>query len=178
MGFKHFLEAAGHDVLAVLTFGASAKGQQVIAGVEGAAVAIGTAVGGPGVGAGITAIEGLINTGLKHVFTMQALGTAAAANGQNVTGAQKAAAVIDALTPETSALLQDLGVKNPTADQIQSLASLISQSLVNIVQAIPAPAPVVSTAPTPVKPVGPEPVVNQPPIVAAPSSPPVVNPSV
>lgn len=154
MGFKHFLEAAGHDVLAVLTFGASAKGQQVIAGAEGVAVAVGTAVGGPALGAGITAIEGLINTGLKQVFTMQALGTAAAANGQNVTGAQKAAAVIDALAPETSALLQDLGVKNPTADQVQALAAIVSQSIVNIVQAIPAPVvPTPTVVPPTVPPV-------------------------
>lgn len=155
MSFKHFLEEIGHDALAVLTFGASTKGQQLIGAVENGAVIVGGLIGGASVANAITSVEGIINKAFAGIITAQALGQAAADANQTATGEQKAAAVLSAITPDTEALLISLGVKEPTANQVQEFASVVNEALVNILKALPAtslPAPTASpvSAPTPV----------------------------
>lgn len=135
-GFKSFLSAVGHGFVDVFKWLGSTQGQTTVTTVEGAAVAVGTAIN-PGIGASIAGVEGLVNLALKQILSMEA--SAAAVGAQSGTGAQKAAAVIATLSPQSSALLQSLGVKEPTADQVQSLATAISTGLVGILNAIPAP---------------------------------------
>ena len=138
MSFKSFLSAAGHDFLAVFSWLGSKQGQTTVSGVETAAAVIGTAIN-PAVGASITGVEALINAGLQQVLQMEA--SAAAVSAQSGTGAQKSTAVIATLVPQAAALLESMGVSNATAEQVQALATAISNGLVSILNAIPAPAP-------------------------------------
>lgn len=132
-----FLSALGKDFKAVFSYLGSTKGQATIATVEGASVAVTTAIN-PAAGAALAGIEALINTALKSVVTAEAL--AAAAEQQTGTGAQKAAAAASALAPEVSTVLVSLGVKAPTATQVQSISTVVATSLANIVNAFPAQA--------------------------------------
>lgn len=135
-GFKSFLSAVGHDFIAVFKWLGSAQGQQTIASGEAIATTVVTAVN-PGVGAALAGIEAIVNAALKQVLSMEA--SAAAVAAQSGTGAQKAAAVIATLTPQAEALLKSMNVSAPTAEQVQSLASAISNGVVGILNAIPAP---------------------------------------
>ena len=105
---------------------------------EGAAVAVGTAVGGPGLGAAIAAIELLINKGITGVVQMEA--SAAAVGAQSGTGAQKGAAVAALLVPQAEELLKQLGFSNPTEEQIMNVANATSKGIADILNSIPPPA--------------------------------------
>jgi hypothetical protein len=135
--FKSFLSAAGADFLHVFSWLGSSQGQATVAGVETAAVAVGTAIN-PAIGAAIGGVETLINAALKQILSMEA--SAAAVGAQSGTGVQKAAAVVASLTPQTSALLTTLGVAAPTATEAQALATAINNGLTAILNAIPPPA--------------------------------------
>jgi len=136
-GFKSFLSAAGHDFVKVFQYLGSPQGQKTIQVAEVAAVAAGTVVGGPGLGAAISGIELIINKGLKGVFNMEA--TAALLNAQSGTGIQKGIGVAAGLAPDVAQLLTDLGFTNPTLDQIEGIANVISKGLADIVNSIPPP---------------------------------------
>jgi hypothetical protein len=137
MSFKSFLSEVGNDFKAVFGWLGSAKGQSTIATVEGAATAVVGSIN-PAAGAILNGIEGLVNNALKQVVSAETV--AAAAASQSGTGAQKAAAAISAVSPQVSSILQSLGVKEPSADQVQSIAQVVATSLANIVNAFPASA--------------------------------------
>jgi hypothetical protein len=143
-GFKSFLSAVGHGFVVALKWVASPAGQKTVQIAEGAAVAAGTAFGGPGLGAAIAGVELLINKGLKGVIGMEA--SAAAVNAQSGTGVQKGVAVAASLVPQATDLLNQLGFENPTEDQVMSVANAVSKGLADILNSIPAPVP----TPTPV----------------------------
>lgn len=132
-----FLSTLGKDFKAVFAYLGSSKGQATIATVEGAAVAVTTAIN-PVAGAALAGIESLVNSALKQVVNAETL--AAAAEQQTGTGAQKAAAAASALAPEVAGVLASLGVKAPTATQVQSISTVVASSLANIVNAFPAQA--------------------------------------
>lgn len=142
MSFKSFLSAVGHDVLGVFSFLGSAKGQSAITGIETVATTIATVIN-PGAGAALSGIEALFNAGLKEIISIETVATAA--GQQSGTGAQKAAAVISAIAPQTAAFLQSIGVSNPTAVQSQAIATTINNGIVAVLNSIPAP--VASTTP-------------------------------
>jgi hypothetical protein len=133
-GFKSFLSALGHGFVAVFGYLGSAKGQAAVQGAEAIALTVGTAVG---VGPAVAGIEALINTGLKEVIKIEA--SAAALGVQSGTGAQKAAVVIATIAPQASDFLVSIGVANPTAEQVQTVASAISGGLVAILNSLPSP---------------------------------------
>lgn len=137
-GFKSFLSAIGHGAQSVIKYFASPAGQKTIQVAEGAAVAVGTLVGGPGLGAGIAGVELLINKGFAGVINVEA--TAATLGAQSGTGVQKGAAVAAALAPQVEQLLKDLGYDNPKADQVEQIADLVTKSIADIVNSIPPPA--------------------------------------
>lgn len=151
MGFKSFLSAIGHGAEKVVKYIASPAGQKTVqvaeAAAEAAAVTVGTAVGGPGLGAGIAGIELLINKAYSGVINMEA--TAATLGAQSGTGVQKGVVVAAALAPQVEQLLKHLGYDNPTADQVENIADLVTKSMADIVNSIPPPAAlaVVSDAP-------------------------------
>lgn len=130
-----FLSDIGKDFKAVFAWIGSAKGQATIATVEGSATAVVTAFN-PAIGAAMTGVEALINTALSQVVSVESIAAAAAA--QTGSGSQKLAAVVSAITPQVAATLETLGVKSPTADQTQSLATVVANSLVAILNAFPA----------------------------------------
>lgn len=142
MSFISFLKSVGKDFTSVFSWLGSAKGQATVAGVETAATGI-TAIVNPGAAAGLTGIEMLINAGIKSVVSIESL--AAAAGQQSGTGAQKLAAVVSAVSPQTSSFLESIGVSNPTAAQVQQTTTAIANGIVAILNALPAP---VATAPT------------------------------
>lgn len=132
-----FLSTFGKDFKAVFAYLGSSRGQATIATVEGASVAITTAIN-PAAGAALAGIEALINGGLKQVISAEAL--AAAAEQQTGSGAQKAVAASVALAPQVAAVLQSLGVKEPAAAQVHSISTVIATSVANIVNAFPPAA--------------------------------------
>lgn len=136
-GFKSFLSAAGHDFLAVFSWIGSKRGQAAINGTEAVLNTV-VAAYNPVLGASLVGVESLVNAGLKQALSMEA--SAAAVGAQSGTGAQKSAAVIATLAPQTAAFLQSIGIAEPTVEQSQTLAKAISDSLVAILNAIPAPA--------------------------------------
>ena len=138
-GFKSFLSAIGHGFLAVFGYLGSAKGQAAVQGAESIALTVGTLVG---IGPAVAGIEALINTGLKEVIKIEA--SAAALGVQSGTGAQKAAVVIATLAPQAEDFLKSIGVANPTAEQVQTVASAISGGLVAILNSLPAPSQAVA----------------------------------
>jgi hypothetical protein len=138
MGVKSFLSAVGHKAEGVLKFLESERGQKDIQIAEGAAVTIGTAVGGPALGAGIAGIELLVNKGLSGVFGMEA--TAKLLGAQSGTGAQKGIAVAAGLEPLAEKLIKDLGYENPTVDQVERITSTVAKAMADIVNAVPPPA--------------------------------------
>ena len=148
MSFKSFLDAFGHeaevigkDTAKVFDWLGSAQGQQVVAGVEATAAGVATAAAGPAAGAAVAAVEGLVNQGLSGVLTVQAIATAAGKSQGN--SEQKAALFAAKLSPQIASVLKSLGVADPTATQIQAVATALSTGLVGIVNALPpvAPAP-------------------------------------
>jgi len=134
--FKSFLSAFGHDFVTALKWVGSTKGQSDIAAGEAIANVTVTAIN-PIAGAAMVGVEALINAGLKQVVAMEA--SAAAVGAQSGTGAQKAAAVIASLSAQSEALLVSFGVSVPTATEIETLATAISNGLVTILNSLPAP---------------------------------------
>ena len=110
------------------------QGQATIAGVETAGVAVATAVN-PAAGVAVSGVEALVNAALKQIISVETV--AAAAGAQNGTGAQKAAAVTTAITPQVAALLAALGVPSASATQIQAVAIAVNNGLVTVLNAIP-----------------------------------------
>lgn len=135
MSFKSFLDAIGNDAKAVFAFVASPKGQAEITAGEAAAVTV-TAAINPAAGLVLSGVETLVNAGLTEVVKVEQL--AASAGAQSGTGAQKAAAVAQAVTPQITSLLESLGVSAPTATQVQSVASALTTGLVGVLNALPA----------------------------------------
>jgi len=135
--FKSFLSAFGHDFIKGLTWLGSPQGQGVITSVEAGTGAI-IGVVDPLAAPAYNGIVALINAGLHKVLDVEA--TAAAVGAQSGTGTQKAAAVVASITPQAAALLQAIGVSNPTAEQVQTVASAVSSGLVAVLNALPAPA--------------------------------------
>ncbi len=148
MTFKTFLSDFGKDFKAVFSWLGSASGQATITGVETTTVAVASAIN-PAAGLVIAGVETLINSALKEIISVEAV--AAAAGAQTGTGAQKAAAVISAITPQVAALLTSVGVSAPTSTQVQNVATAVNNGLVSVLNALPAAssttAPVVAAAP-------------------------------
>ena len=138
-GFKSFLSAVGHGFVDVFKFLGSAAGQRTIQVAEGAAVAAGTIVGGPGLGAAIAGVESLINKGIQGVLSMEA--SAAAVGAQSGTGAQKGAAVAASLIPQAQDLLKQLGFSNPSEEQVMNVANSVAKGIADILNSIPPPTP-------------------------------------
>lgn len=137
MTFKNFLDAIGNDAKAVFSWLGSAKGQATVATVEGTATAV-TAAINPAAGAALSGVEALVNAGLAEVIKTEQL--AAAAGAQTGTGAQKAAAVTTAVTPQIQSLLVSLGVASPTSAEIQAVGTALSTGLVGVLNSLPVPA--------------------------------------
>lgn len=135
--FKSFLSEIGTKAKAVFVWLGSTQGQATIATVEGATDAVVTAVD-PVAGVALAGIEALVNNALKQVVSAETLAVAAAA--QSGTGAQKSAAVVTAVAPQVSTILQSLGVKQPAASQVQTISQVVATSLSSIVNAFPASA--------------------------------------
>jgi hypothetical protein len=129
-----FLSALGKDFKAVFSWIGSAKGQATIATVEGASTAV-VSVINPAAGVAMGAVEDLINAALKQVVSVESL--SAAAEAQSGTGTQKLAAVVSVVAPQVSATLQTLGVKEPAASEVQSISTVVANSLVSILNAFP-----------------------------------------
>jgi hypothetical protein len=131
-----FLSAVGHEFKVVFSWLGSSKGQATIATVEGAAAAITTAVN-PVAGAALVGIEALINAALKSVVNAESL--AAAAGAQSGSGPQKAVAAAAAVAPQVQSVLVSLGVKEPTAAQVETITRVVTDALVTIFKAFPEP---------------------------------------
>jgi len=143
MSFKSILSAIGHDFVATFKFLGSQQGQNDINATENIVNIIVSKVN-PLAAIVIQGTEALINAGIRKVADIEA--GAAAVGAQSGTGAQKLEAFAAYLTPQTGAFLQSVGVSNPTADQINKLATAIGSSVVTILNTIPAPsAPVAPT---------------------------------
>lgn len=147
MGFKSFLSAIGHGGDVVLKFLASDRGQKDVQIAEGAAVTIGTAIGGLGLGAGIAGIELIVNKGLSGVLGMEA--TAATLGVQSGTGVQKGIAVAAGLEPLAEKLIKDLGYENPTVDQVEQITGTVAKAMADIVNSVPPPAALAASAAEP-----------------------------
>lgn len=143
-GVETFLSKVGKGFKDVFAFLGSKQGQTAIAGGEAAATVIATAVGGPGLGAAVRGVEGLVNAGLQNVLNTEA--TAAALGVQAGTGTQKAAIVAASLSSDAGAFLKSVGVSDATDQEVQALASVIGTASANILNAIPARA---SSSPAP-----------------------------
>lgn len=134
MSFKSFLSQVGADTEKVFNWIGSTQGQSTIAAVEGTAEVVTTAVN-PGIGLALTGIIVLVNKGLQNIVQMEA--SAAAVGAQAGTGPQKAAAVAASLTPQIPKLLQDIGISAPTVEQVNTVATAVTNGLVAILNAIP-----------------------------------------
>jgi hypothetical protein len=137
-GLETFLSKAGKGFKEVFAFLGSKQGQTVIAGVETTATVIATAVGGPGLGAVVSGVEGLVNSGLQNALNVEA--TSVALGAQAGTGTAKGAIVAATLSSDAGAFLKSIGVSDATDLEVQSLASVIGASAANILNAIPARA--------------------------------------
>jgi hypothetical protein len=155
--FKSFLSAFGKDFKGVFAWLGSAQGQAEITGLEADATAITTAFN-PAAGAALAGVETLFNTGLKQVISIEAV--AAAAGAQSGTGAQKSAAVVSAIAPDVSSFLLAIGVSKPTAAQVQSVSTSVTNGIVGILNALPAPGNASTTAAPPVAPASTIPLVS------------------
>ena len=141
MTFKSFLSAVGHDlgvgVKAVFNFLGSSQGQAAVAGTETAAATVATLIN-PAAGAAVTAFEGVFNGALKEVIAVEA--SASAAGLQSGTGAQKLAAVTEAIAPNVQAFLTSIGISSPTGEQVQTYSTALANGIVAILNAIPPTA--------------------------------------
>ena len=111
---KSLLQKIGSDIKSVFAWLGSSNGQAVIASGEGIVEAIDPA---------LTGVIALANTWLVEIIKSEALATAAAA--QNGSGTQKAASVINSLTPEVLAFAVQNKLPTPTATQIQNASNYL-----------------------------------------------------
>lgn len=128
-----FLATVGKDFKAVFSWLGSTKGQAVVAGAEGVAESVATAVG---VGAPVQAGINLFNNWLAEIVKAESL--AAAADEQTGSGATKAAVVLSTMVPQLTAFLQDQGLA--TAN-VATDAQIINTALVTALNAIGAAPP-------------------------------------
>ena len=68
------------------------------------------------------------------------LASASAAGLQSGTGAQKLAAVTEAIAPNVQAFLTSIGISSPTAEQVQTYSTALANGIVAILNAIPPTA--------------------------------------
>lgn len=127
-----FLATVGKDFKAVFAWLGSSGGQAVVAGVEGTAVAVATAVGA---GAPVTAGIALLNNWINEAIKVESLSAAAAA--QSGSGTQKAAAVLSTMVPELTSYLQAQGI---TSANVSSQATAINTAVVNLLNTLTSPA--------------------------------------
>lgn len=129
-----FLDRIGHAFKAVFGFLGSPQGQSLIVAGETAATIAG-GIAAPEALPAIQGVEGLINAGLRSALATEAL--AAAAGTQQGTGAQKLAAVTATIAPNVQSFLAAIGVKDTTSEQSQTIATVVANSLVAILNALP-----------------------------------------
>ena len=86
----------------------------------------------------MTGFETLLNAGLKEVISIEAAKLPPQAHRAEL-GTQKAAAVVSAIAPSTELSCSHIGVSAPTDAQFQPLSTTLSNSLVAILNAVPAP---------------------------------------
>ena len=108
------LSTVGKDIKKVFAWIGSPQGQATIQTGGAVVEAIAPALTGI-----VTLAEGWI----KNAFTVESLAVAAAA--QNGTSAQKAAAVMQNMTPAVLQYAQQAGLPKPTAEQIQAANNAI-----------------------------------------------------
>jgi hypothetical protein len=105
----NFFKSLASNLKKVFSWLGSPQGQSVIATGE----AVAEAVYPPA-----TAIVNITNTWLQEAIKAEALAEAASAN--DGTGAQKAAMVISAVTPQVLSFASQNGLPAPTADKLQA----------------------------------------------------------
>jgi hypothetical protein len=105
-----FLSAFGNDVKKVFSWLGSTKVQAVVGVAEAIAEAVDPALDG---------VITLTNTWVQEIYKAQALATAAVATG-STGNAQKAALVLNAVTPQVTAFLKSQGLSAATATQLQA----------------------------------------------------------
>lgn len=132
MSFTSVLSTIGKDVAKVFAWVGTPAAQNLIQ--EGEAVV--EVVYPPA-----TAIINIANTFLTEAIKVEAL--SAAAGQQNGSGTQKAAAVLNAATPQVIAFAQQYGLPMPTASQLNAANSAIVAFL-NAFPGLPAPASTVT----------------------------------
>ena len=113
-GLKSFLETVGADAKKVFSWVGTPKAQATIAAVEGVGEAVVDVVD-----PALAAINPLITNWTQEIFKAESLATAAGA--QTGTGAQKAADVAEAITPQVVAFAQQYGLNTPTAADINTI---------------------------------------------------------
>jgi hypothetical protein len=143
-GFETFLSKIGKDIKGVFAWVGSPQGKAVVAGAETATSIIVGAVN-PALVPAVNGVEGLVNAGLQNAISVEALSAAAAA--QSGTGAQKAAAVTNAIASDAGSFLKSIGVSDATDAEVQTLASVVGTASANILNAIPARAVATPAAP-------------------------------
>lgn len=131
-----FLSTVGKDFKAVFAWLGSSKGQALVQTAEATAEVVATAAG---VGAPVAAGINLINNWMGEAIKVESL--AAAAGSQTGSGSQKAAAVLNVMTPELTSFLQGKGY---TSAQITAQANAINTEIVALLNLIGAEP----TAPT------------------------------
>jgi hypothetical protein len=125
MSFLSGLKVFGHGIEKVFGWFGGPKGQVVLAAGEGVAEALGVPV----------PIINLINQWIAKIFNVESL--AVAANQAKGTGADKAALVLQTITPAVIQYAVDAGLPAPTAANIEKA----NDALVAFINALTQPAP-------------------------------------
>lgn len=142
MSFKSVLNAVGGDVKKAFAWLGSPKGQAIVTAGEGLVEDVFPAA---------TGAINLMNSWATELYKSEALATAA--GEQAGSGAQKAAMVLAAVTPQALAYAQANGLSAPTAAEL----ALANQGLVQFFnafngqvtgKAVAAPAPAPQPTPT------------------------------
>lgn len=136
MSFTSVLATIGKDAVKIFDWVGSPSGQNLIKDGE----AVVEVVYPPA-----TAIINIANTFLTEAIKAEAL--AAAAGQQNGSGTQKAAAVLNAATPQVIAFAQQYGLPTPTATQLNAANDAIVAFL-NAFPGLPASASTVTATKT------------------------------
>jgi hypothetical protein len=128
-----WLGTLGNDVKKVFGWLGSPKGQAVLSAGEGVVEAVDPALDG---------VTNLTNTWLQEIFKAQALATAASANATG--GVQKAAMVLNTVTPQVIAFAKAQGLSIPTGTDLQNA----NNALVAFLNALGAGSAAVATTST------------------------------
>lgn len=115
-----FLSALNGDIKKVFSWIGSPKGQAVISAVE------------VGVEAAFPAADGaiaLLNTWGTEIFKAEAMAEAAAATPSATTNTQKAAAVLNVVTPQVIAFAEQYKLPAPTAATIATINTALVTAL-------------------------------------------------